>query len=121
MSEFVVYPVRWLLVGLLVLLIAVVGCGSGEKADVETTADAAKEEAASVGETAKKAIDDAKDAVAALANPEPGVDPVCKMEIDGSLTAEIDGKKYGFCSQHCAEKFTENPEKYLVAAADKEE
>ena len=121
MNEFVVYPVRWLLVGLLVLLIAVVGCSSGDKADVETAAETAKETAESVGEVADKVVEDVKDAVASLANPEPGIDPVCKMKIDGSLAVEIDGKKYGFCSEKCAEMFKADPAKYLIAATDKEE
>jgi YHS domain-containing protein len=115
MKEFVVYPVRWFLVGLLVLLIAGIGCSSGEKAET------AAEEAASHGETVEKAVKDVKADIASLANPEPGIDPVCKMEIDGSLVADIDGKKYGFCSQHCVDKFKENPEKYLTAAAESEE
>jgi YHS domain-containing protein len=124
MKEFVVYPVRWLLIGLLVLLIAVVGCSSGDKTDVETATETAKETAgetaASVEETADKVVEDAKDLLASLANPEPGIDPVCKMKIDGSLAVEIDGKKYGFCSDGCAEKFKADPAKYLVAASDKE-
>lgn len=121
MKEFVMYPARCLLIVLLVLLIAVVGCSSGEKADVETTADTAKEQAASAGETVEKAAEGAKDIIASLANPEPGIDPVCKMEIDGSLVVEVDGKKYGFCSQHCADMFKENPAKYLAAAEKSEE
>jgi YHS domain-containing protein len=115
MKEFVVYPARWLVIGLMVLLIAVIGCSSGEKAET------AAEGAASHGETAEKAVKDVKADVASLANPEQGIDPICKMEIDGSLVVEIDGKEYGFCSQHCADKFKENPEKYLTAAAEPEE
>jgi Cu+-exporting ATPase len=116
MKEFVGYPSRLLAIGLLVLLVAVIGCGSGDKA--ETAGDGA----ASHGETAEKAAKQAKVDVAALANPEKGIDPVCKMEInENAVVAEIDGKKYGFCSQHCVDKFKANPEKYLTAAAETEE
>ena len=121
MKEFVVYPVRWLLVGLLVLLIAAVGCSSGDKADMETATEMAKEKVEPAGEAADEAVQDVKDALASLANPEPGIDPVCKMKIDGSMVVEVDGKKYGFCSEKCAEMFKADPAKYLVAATDEEE
>ncbi|MFH1754427.1 MAG: YHS domain-containing protein [Candidatus Latescibacterota bacterium] len=117
MRELVIHPMRWLFVGLLVLLIAVIGCSSGEKADTQTAA----EEAAAVSETIDETVTEVKDVLASLANPELGVDPVCKMEIDGSLTIEVGGKNYGFCSEECAAKFKENPEKYLVVAEDSEE
>jgi YHS domain-containing protein len=42
-------------------------------------------------------------------------DPVCGMtieETDAVATVEHEGKTYYFCSQDCAEEFTENPEDY---------
>ena len=42
-------------------------------------------------------------------------DPVCGMtieETDAVATVEHEGKTYNFCSQDCAEEFTENPEDY---------
>src|SRR5918995_794721 len=45
-------------------------------------------------------------------------DPVCGMTVDpGSAAAkhEYNGKTYYFCSHHCAQKFKEDPEKWLHA------
>lgn len=42
-------------------------------------------------------------------------DPVCGMmveEADAPAQAEHSGTMYYFCSQDCAEEFTENPEDY---------
>ena len=46
-------------------------------------------------------------------------DPVCGMKVDGKSgrSLEYAGKRYYFCSQHCVEKFSANPEKYLNPAA----
>jgi YHS domain-containing protein len=87
----------------------IVGCGSKESADTKATTGAASS-------TYGKAVEKAKETVAELENPKQGFDPVCDMAIDGSLVVTVDGKKYGFCSQHCADMFKENPEKYLAAA-----
>jgi P-type Cu+ transporter len=46
------------------------------------------------------------------------IDPVCGMTVDpGSAAAkhEYNGKTYYFCSHHCAQKFKEDPEKWLNA------
>lgn len=66
---------------------------------------------------AAKAVDETKAVLAKLANPEYGIDPVCKMAIDGSYTAEIDGKLYGFCSETCENEARAHPEKYLMVAS----
>ena len=45
------------------------------------------------------------------------IDPVCKMEVEGSkaaATSEYKGKKYYFCAVGCKKAFDRNPDKYLV-------
>lgn len=61
--------------------------------------------------------------VADLANPKPGMDPVCGMKIDASAVTYTmdDGKTYGFCSNHCADQFKADPDKYLAMASSDEE
>ena len=42
-------------------------------------------------------------------------DPVCGMTVDednAAATVEHEGTTYYFCSQDCAEEFSENPEDY---------
>src|SRR4026209_1208530 len=44
------------------------------------------------------------------------IDPVCGMTVDPTSAAgsfEHKGKTYYFCSQHCLQKFREDPERYL--------
>jgi YHS domain-containing protein len=44
-------------------------------------------------------------------------DPVCGMGVDEkntSLRYEYKGSKYSFCSQHCLQAFTKNPDEYLA-------
>lgn len=42
------------------------------------------------------------------------IDPVCGMEAASVFFAsEYKGKTYYFCSQHCKEKFDENPTDYI--------
>ncbi len=43
------------------------------------------------------------------------IDPVCGMTVDpdGPLRHEHHGTTYVFCSEHCLEKFREDPERYL--------
>ena len=45
-------------------------------------------------------------------------DPVCGMEVDNESERSLEhtGKRYYFCSQHCMEKFSANPGKYLNPA-----
>lgn len=94
------------------------GCGAKEKTEPQTTTT---DQSTTMG----KAVDQAKEAagdVAMLANPKPGIDPVCGMTIDDSrLVVEVDGKKYGFCAVACAEEFKADPAKYLAADATTEE
>ena len=52
------------------------------------------------------------------AEPTPAIDPVCGMEVDPADAAgrvAHAGRDYLFCSQHCVEVFTAEPEKYLHA------
>jgi YHS domain-containing protein len=45
------------------------------------------------------------------------VDPVCGMEVDtetSTLSYELDGKTYWFCSKGCLLDFKEDPAKYLA-------
>ena len=46
------------------------------------------------------------------------IDPVCGMKVDTEKGRSLEhaGKRYYFCSQHCVEKFSANPEKYLNPA-----
>lgn len=42
-------------------------------------------------------------------------DPVCGMSVDATHTQfkqEHHGKKYGFCSKECMEKFKKNPSQF---------
>lgn len=44
-------------------------------------------------------------------------DPVCGMTVteDSAVgTIEYQGEKYGFCSQHCYDSFSKNPDKYIT-------
>ena len=46
-------------------------------------------------------------------------DPVCGMTVGSDTAYRIShqGQEYGFCSEHCLNKFREQPEMYLQAAA----
>jgi YHS domain-containing protein len=110
MSAFVVRPVPRIIIGFLVLLLTVIiGCSSGDEAETQTSTT---EQSTTPGKT----VQQAKEAVASLANPEPGIDPVCGMAVDGSIVVNVDGKDYAFCSQACADKFKEDPDKYITPA-----
>jgi len=43
------------------------------------------------------------------------VDPVCGMTVreDVGIQTEYQGRRYGFCSEHCLQKFQADPESYL--------
>ena len=43
------------------------------------------------------------------------IDPVCNMNVDTEKGRSLEhaGKRYYFCSQHCVEKFSADPDKYL--------
>jgi Cu+-exporting ATPase len=47
------------------------------------------------------------------------IDPVCNMNVDTEKGRSLEhaGKRYYFCSQHCVEKFSADPEKYLHPVA----
>ncbi len=52
-------------------------------------------------------------------------DPVCGMSVNpdqataAGFTAEVDGKRYFFCSADCKEQFTQEPQRYLGEQAEK--
>ncbi len=48
------------------------------------------------------------------------IDPVCGMSVDaaGPLRLEHGGTTYVFCSEHCLEKFREDPERYVGSSVD---
>jgi Cu+-exporting ATPase len=49
-------------------------------------------------------------------------DPVCGMEIsprEAAASAEVDQKRYWFCSPHCERAFLANPAKYIANSVDK--
>jgi len=51
------------------------------------------------------------------------IDPVCGMRVDESkaeFKLEYKGKVYYFCSKHCLEEFSRNPEKYVKGGAARE-
>ena len=53
-----------------------------------------------------------------LSGPPRVKDPVCGMSVDPSKAAgkvEHEGKAYYFCSKRCAERFAQDPEKFLAA------
>jgi len=55
---------------------------------------------------------------ASLPGPPKAKDPVCGMSLDPSKVREQlehSGKAYYFCSKRCAERFAQNPEKFLRA------
>ena len=44
-------------------------------------------------------------------------DPVCGMQVnkDSAVkTVELEGVTYGFCSQHCYDQFSKNPEQFVT-------
>jgi len=46
-------------------------------------------------------------------------DPVCRMQVtedSAKGTAEYSGQTFYFCSQQCADKFNQDPQKYMRAA-----
>ena len=43
----------------------------------------------------------------------PFKDPVCGMQTDDKISLEHSGAKFYFCSQHCKDKFSISPNKYL--------
>ncbi|HKW34456.1 MAG TPA: heavy metal translocating P-type ATPase [Candidatus Acidoferrum sp.] len=58
-----------------------------------------------------------------LSDPAKVKDPVCGMSVDSAKAAskvEHNGKAYFFCSKRCAERFAQEPEKFLAAPATAE-
>jgi len=52
--------------------------------------------------------------------PATGLDPVCGMTVDpdGPITAERDGQRYAFCSEHCRHRFLDGGDPGARAAED---
>src|SRR5215472_1536552 len=53
-----------------------------------------------------------------LSGPPKAKDPVCGMAVDPGKAAgkvEHGGKTYYFCSKRCAERFAQDPQKFLAA------
>ena len=112
---------RVALVALAMLVVGVfVACSGGGKEDEATALASDQTQTTDQKQTTYgRAVDKAKVVVAELSNPKVGTDPVCGMAIDETaVIVEIDGKKYGVCSQKCADALMAEPEKYLMAAAD---
>ena len=113
---------RVLTVMLLVVSVAVtgvlLGCGSKETAETETTSDqmATQEthETQDAGQPATEAVDEA---LAAYDNPQPGICPVCKMRVEKGYVevASVGEHEYACCSDRCVAMLAENPDKYLTA------
>jgi YHS domain-containing protein len=108
-----------IILGVLVLALALsLGCGTKEQSEPKTaTTD---EKSTTYGEAVEQAKEVAGE-VAALANPTPGIDPVCGMKLEeGQLVVEVAGAQYGFCAAACADAFKADPAKYLAAATGHE-
>jgi YHS domain-containing protein len=97
-------------------IIIAAGCGSKDTATTEdkatTEGTSAKKATTTMGRTVQKA----RENVAALEAPKAVLDPVCGMAVDGGVVVTYNDKEYHFCSQSCADKFKEHPEKYVAAS-----
>jgi YHS domain-containing protein len=102
----------FVLMTVLVTAMVFAACSSEQKSDAQTAQDDTSKQT-----TYGKAVDDAKTVVASLNNPKEGFDPVCYMAIneDAVVVTMDDGKKYGFCSANCGDKFKLDPAKYLAS------
>lgn len=112
MKSFVVLS----LVIALVLAVGVfVGCSSSETEETATAYTGTVDKAKDVAAQAEEAAVD----VAAFANPEKGVCPVCKMNVEAAYVeiAKVDEKEYACCSERCVAMLQETPDKYLMAEA----
>lgn len=110
-------------VALALLGVLVAGCSSQKKAETESTSDkqVAESKPASEKQTVYgRAVDRATEAAQMLSNPKEGIDPVCGMALpEDPVTVMVGDKTYGFCSEHCAQQFEMDPDKYLnVASTD---
>ena len=110
----------------LTALIVVVGLcvGCGQKGEPYTTPDYTPD-ASSEGEAAvtSKPQGEAPAAVS-VAELALDVDPFCGMSLAGhevTVTAEYEGKKYGFCCTHCRDQFMADPGGRLEIHAKRQE
>lgn len=61
----------------------------------------------------KKGVDTSNIKVEQLAS---NIDPICRMDLNSAGindTATYKGTMYGFCSSHCKNEFSSDPESYL--------
>ena len=105
------------LVALALLVCAAVGCGGD--AEPYTAPDYTPDDA----QEATDATASTEDAVP-LSELALDVDPFCGMAlVDGEITvtAEYDGKTYGFCCTHCRDRFLADPAERLAIHARRQE
>jgi YHS domain-containing protein len=103
----------------------VTGCSSKQQAETKSSSDQQTAQSSTPAEKQTvygRAVDRAKEAAQLLSNPKEGIDPVCGMALpEDPVTVMVGDKTYGFCSEHCAQQFEADPDKYLnVASADGE-
>lgn len=91
------------------------GDGHSHGTEAKKEGSALGEVAKDVTSSAKEGAEAVKDAAAKFANPAPGKCPVGGEDIDPAVTAEVDGKTYAFCCEHCIDKFKADPAKFLTA------
>ncbi|UCH85056.1 MAG: hypothetical protein JSW50_05035 [Candidatus Latescibacterota bacterium] len=113
---------RTRVLGILVIAVFVMTMGvylgcSKEKTDAETAAEEVTEDTQAAAETPAK---ETGAELAAYANPEVGVCPVCKMKVEAGYieVAAVDDKKYACCSAGCVAELAKAPDKYLTAAEE---
>lgn len=105
------------LAALALLVCAAIGCGGDAEPDTapDYTPDDATE-AADATASAEEAVPLSELAL--------DVDPFCGMAlVDGEITvtAEYDGKTYGFCCTHCRDRFLADPAERLAIHARRQE
>jgi YHS domain-containing protein len=103
--------IRVMAVAVVILAIGIAaGCGSKDTATTEDTSA----KTTTLGRTVQKA----KENKAALEAAKAVMDPVCGMAVEGGVIVSYKEMEYHFCSQNCADKFNEHPEKYVTASAN---
>ena len=104
-----------LVIAAVVVLGALVGCSSGDGDEATTGYNEAVDKTEDV---AKKAEERAVD-LASFDNPEEGICPVCKMNVEAAYVevATVGDKKYACCSARCVSMLQDAPDKYLTADA----
>lgn len=111
------------LAALALLICAAIGCGGD--AEPYTAPDYTPDDATEATDAteAAEATEPAEEA-APLSELALDVDPFCGMAlVDGEITvtAEYDGKTYGFCCTHCRDRFLADPAERLAIHARRQE